>query len=98
MGMAHFIKHKFLNKDICVFMGDDAETINYDQASPTNWAFYQGTVIDVDEENEVITLSIPDVGLMYIDGCYSIKAVWEPGFSLFKAMKTSLTNKMVGIR
>jgi len=98
MGMAHFIKHKFLGKELCIFMGDDAETINYDQASPTNWAFYRGTVLEVDEENEIVTLLIPDVGIMYLDGQYNIKAVWEPGFNFFKAMSTSLTKKMVGIR
>jgi len=97
MSTADFIKKHFLGKELCIFLGDDAETINYDQASPVNWAYYRGIVEDVDADDEIISLRIPDVGIMYIDASYNIKAFWEPGFSLYKAMRTSLTNKMVGI-
>lgn len=96
MGVAKFIKNRFLGKELCIFLGHEAETINYDQSSPTNWAFYKGIVEEVDAENEVIVLNIQDVGLMYIDSSFNIKAFWEPGFSLFKAMKTSLTKHMIG--
>lgn len=98
MGTANFIAKKFIGKEICLFLGDVAETINYDQASPVNWAYYRGTVIEVDLDDEVITISIPDVGLMYVDASYNLKAFWEPGFNLTKAMRTSLTKKMVGMR
>ena len=52
--------------------------------------------MEVDTECEVIVINTDDVGLMYIDASYNIKAFWESGFNLQKAMKTSLTKKMVG--
>jgi hypothetical protein len=97
MTTADFIKKHFLGKELCIFLGDDAETINYDQASPVNWAYYRGIIEDVDTDDEIITLRVPDVGVMYIDASYNIKAFWESGFSLYKAMRTSLTKKMVGV-
>ena len=98
MGVAKFIHDRFLGKELCIFLGLDAETINYDQVSPVNWSYYRGIVKEVDIENEVIVLDIPSVGLMYIDSSFNIKAFWEPGFDFVKAMRTSLTKKMVGIR
>ena len=97
MSTANYIKKHFLGKELCIFLGDDAETINYDQASPVNWAYYRGVVEDVDLEDEIVVLNIPDVGKMYIDASCNVKAFWEPGFSFLKAMKTSLTKKMVGV-
>jgi hypothetical protein len=96
MGIANYIRKNFLGKEICIFLGDDAETINYDQASPVNWAYYRGTVEDVDVEDGVIVLNIPDVGRMYVDSTYSLKAFWEPSFDLYRAMSTSITKKMIG--
>jgi hypothetical protein len=98
MGLAKFIYDRFLNKELCVFLGDYAEHINYDQSSSVNWSYYCGVVKEVDVENEVIVLLIPEVGIMYIDSTYNVKAFWEPGFSLSNAMKTSLTKHMVGSR
>ena len=98
MGLAKFIHDRFLGKELCVFLGDYAENIEYDQSSSVNWSYYRGIIKEVDVENEVIVLYIPDVGIMYIDSTYNVKAFWEPGFSLTNAMKTSLTKKMVGAR
>jgi len=96
MGIANYISKNFLGKEICVFLGDEAETIQYNQASPVNWAYYRGIVEEVDVEDEVVVLNIENVGKMYIDATYTMKAFWEPAFSLHKAMTTSLTRKMVG--
>lgn len=98
MGLAKFISERFLGKELCIFFGLEAETINYDQCSPVNWSYYCGVVKEVDVENEVVVLDVKDVGLMYIDCSFNIKAFWEPHFDFVKAMKTSLTKKMVGIR
>jgi hypothetical protein len=96
MGIANYINKKFLGKEICIFLGDEAETINYNQASPVNWAYYRGIVEEVDVEDEVIVLNIEGSGRMYIDATYAMKAFWGPEFSLHKAMRTSLTRRMVG--
>ena len=98
MGIANFINKRFLGKEICIFLGDDAETINYDQVSPVNWGFYRGIVEEVDVEDEVIILNVENVGRMYIDATYTLKAFWEPDFSFHKAMSTSLTKYMIGAR
>jgi len=95
---ANFIKKRFLGKTLCVFLGEDAETLNYDQASPVNWGYYRGIVEEVDLEDEIIILLVPDVGRMYIDATYNIKAFWEPSFDLHRAMRASLTGRIVGAK
>jgi len=101
MGMATFIRDKFLGREICVWMGVDIESINFDQFSLNNTGFFRGTVVDVDIDSDMLTLDVPDVGEIYIN-CDSsggnIKAIWLPEFDFHKAVNASLTNKMFGSR
>lgn len=95
---SNYIKKHFLGKELCIFLGEDAETITYEQSSPVNWAYYRGIVEEVDLEDEIVVLLIPSVGKMYIDASYNIHAFWEPSFDLHKAMRASLTGRIVGAK
>lgn len=95
--MGEFIKKKFFGQEICVWLGETAETVTYNQFWLNNTGFFKGFVIDVDED--ILTLDVPEVGEIYIDcGCGNIKAVWRPSFNFHKAVETALTNKMFGSR
>lgn len=95
MGVATFIKNHFLNKEICISMGGDAETLTYEQTWAANHEYFRGIVSLV--EDNVIVLDIPDNELFYI--CEdSIACFWAPGFNYYKAISTSITKRMVGGR
>jgi hypothetical protein len=94
MGASDFIKNKFLGKEIAIFVGELAETVLYDQSWASNKEYLQGIIESVD--NDIITLNIQKVGTVYINVAH-IMFFWEPGFNYIKAVKTSLTKKMVSI-
>ncbi len=95
MGFAKFIDDKFLNMEICIYLGEEAETITYEQVWSVNKAYFRGVVLGID--NGILTLEIPENGLLYIN-CEEIQAIWEPSFNYHKSMRTSLTKRMVGAR
>lgn len=95
--MSDFIKKKFMGEEICVWVGQDAESISYDQFMLNNVSFFKGIVVDV--EHDILTLNIPEVGEIYIncnETSGNVKAIWRPGFSFHDAMETALSNKMFG--
>lgn len=97
MGISNFIKNKFLGQEVCIWLGEIAETITYDQFWMNNNAFFRGIIMDV--EDDVLTLEIPEVGNIYIncDGSSgNIKAIWGPNFDFKKAVQTALSNRMFG--
>jgi len=94
MGVSEFIKNRFLGEELAIFVGEAAETITYDQSWASNKEYFQGIVEEV--EDGVVALSIPEVGNIYINAD-NILTFWEPPFDYVKAIKTSLTKKMVGI-
>ena len=65
MGMGEFIKNRFMGQEICVWLGENAETVTYDQFWLNNTGFFRGFVVDVDED--VLTLEVPEVGEIYIN-------------------------------
>jgi len=91
MGIANFIKNRFLKQKIILFLDSEAETLTYDESWASNKEFFEGIVKEVIDD--VIVFYIEDVGTIYINE-QSIKSFWEPGFSYIKAIKLSLTNKM----
>lgn len=95
MGFAEFIEKRFLGEEICVYMGDEAETITYEQSWAANKSYFRGTVEEIDEG--ILILNIPDNGLVYIN-CEEIQTVWEPSLDYHKSIRTSLTKRMVGAR
>ena len=88
MSFATILKKKYLGKEACIFLGDDAETVTYDQSWVANKAYFKGIVESID--GNILTFTIPDNGTIYIN-CDLIVSVWGPSFDYHKAITTSLT-------
>ena len=96
MGFAEFIKHKFIGHEMCVFLGDDVETIIIDdQHWLANKAYFRGIIEDI--EHGILILSCGENGVAYIN-CEEISAIWHPSFDYHKVIRTSLTKRMVGAK
>jgi hypothetical protein len=93
MGMAEFLESRFLNKEICVYSGEDVEVLTYNEAWASNKEYFRGVLKEVCEG--VLVLDITGRGIVYIDAA-QVKFVWEEPFSYSTAVKTSLTTKPVG--
>ncbi len=93
MGMAEYLAKRFIGKEICVTVGEDAEVITYAEVWATNKEYFHGLAKQVDEG--VLELEVPDAGVVHIN-CDYIKLVWEPpSFVWRKAIKASLTGKPI---
>jgi hypothetical protein len=95
MGVAKLIEERYLNQQICVYLGESAETITYDASWANNKEYFQGTVLEVYEG--VLLLEIKDVGIVNIN-CEQIQIFWQMPFDYYKAVSTSLTRRPVGAR
>ena len=95
MGFSNFIYDKFMDKEICVFIDIDAESVVYAESWVANKTYFRGFVKSINDG--ILTLEIPDNGSIYIN-CDSIISIWEPSFDYHKAISTSLTKKMVGAK
>lgn len=95
MGFAEFITDRFIGKEICIYMTEEGESLIFDQSWVSNKIYIQGIAKEID--NNILVLEIIDVGDIYIN-CDEISGMWEPTFNYHKAIKTSLTKKMVGAR
>jgi len=97
MAVGDFIKNRFLDQEIFISCGENAETITYDQAWAANKEFLRGIVVDVDTENNVLELEIPENGIIYIN-CDHIISFWEPPLDYHRSVATSLTRRVVGAK
>jgi len=95
MGVAEFIKNRFIDKELYISCGEISETITYNQAWSANKEFLYGVVLDVN--NNVISLEVPENGIIYIN-CDNIVCFWEPGLDYQKSVRTSLTRRATGYR
>jgi hypothetical protein len=95
MGVAEFINNNLLGEEIFIFLGENAETITYDQSWAANKEFFCGIVEDISDN--ILSLNISGSGIIYIN-CDQIVSFWRPGFNYHKAIRTSLTNRMIGAR
>jgi len=96
MGFAELIEKKFMHREICIFLGEEVETLIIDdQHWISNKAYFRGHVEDIDEG--IITLIVPENGPVYIDA-EKIVALWEDPFDYHKAVRTSITRRMVGAK
>jgi len=93
MGMAEFLENRFLNKEICVYAGEDVETLTYNEAWASNKEYLRGVLKEVSEG--VLVLEVAGQGLMYIDAS-QVKFVWQDPFNYARAIRTSLTTRPVG--
>ena len=94
MGLAKFIEERFLKEKIVFFMDSEAETLTYSESWASNKEFFEGIVEEVDADNGIISLNIEGVGILFINEQYVVN-FWKPGFDYVKAIKTSLTKKMI---
>lgn len=92
MGMAEYLAKRFIGKEICVALDEDAETITYAEVWAHNKEYFQGYANSV--EDGVLEFEVPGVGIVHIN-CDHIKMVWEPSFNWRKAVKASLTGKPI---
>ena len=95
MSIANFLKHNFLGKEICVSLGNEAETVTYNQYWTANREFFQGMLKSI--EDDVMTLDIPNYGTIWIN-CNEIETFWKPGFKYHQAIKTTVTVRPGGGR
>lgn len=95
MGAAAYIKKHFLNAELCITLGDDAETLTYDQSWSANKEYFRGTIVEVDEG--IVVLEIEGQGKLYIEESH-IKCFWKPSFNYYLAISASITTKPAGRR
>lgn len=95
MGMAEFLEKRFLGERICIYTGEDMETITYSEAWASNKEYFQGLLLQVSDG--VLELEIEGQGSVYI-GADHVKFVWQLPFEYAKAVKASLTRRPVAGR
>lgn len=93
MGMAKFLKKRFLGKEICIYADEDVEMLTYNECWANNKEYFRGVLKEVDED--VLVLEIEGQGLIYIDASF-VKFIWEEPFSYGAAVRASLTKRPVG--
>jgi hypothetical protein len=93
MGMSEFLENRFLNKEICVYAGEDVEVLTYNEAWAANKEYFRGVLKEVN--NGVLVLEITGHGTVYIDAA-QVKFVWEEPFNYGTAIRASLTKRPVG--
>lgn len=95
MGAASYISKHFVGKELCISLGNDAETITYDQAWAANREYFRGVIQEVDEG--IVVMLVEKNGPLFINGD-DIECFWQPGFDYHKAIHTSLTRRLQGAR
>ena len=95
MSVAEFIEERYLNQELCVYLGESAETLTFDQAWTANKEYFRGTVREV--YKEILLLEIQGVGIVNIN-CDQIQFFWQKPFDYHRAVSTSLTRRLVGAR
>ena len=93
MSLATFLTEKMIGKELCVSLGNDAETITYNQYWTSNKEFFQGIVKNV--THGVLELNIPDYGIIWIN-CSEIESFWKPGFKYHQAIRATVTARPIG--
>ena len=85
MGLANFIKKRFLNKEICLSINNgESETVIYEERWLQNRECFQGVVEGV--EDGVIILNISNIGIVFINSD-DISYFWLPNVDIYKAFK-----------
>lgn len=95
MGKANFIKKRFLEKELYIYMGEEAETIALDQNWVPNKEILHGVVKEVDDN--IIVFEMLSGPVVYIDAD-DIKMFWEKGFDYHKCAECSMTKRLPGAK
>lgn len=95
MGMAKFIKKRFVGKEIFIYMGELAETIALDQSWMPNKEINHGVALEVDEEVVIFkTMSGP---IIFINAD-KIKYFWQKDCDFTSCAEGCLTKKLPGAK
>jgi hypothetical protein len=95
MGMSKFIKKRFLNRELYIYIGEEAETITLDQNWVPNKEIIHGVVKEV--EDDVIVFEMLTGPTVYISAD-EIKMCWETGFDYHKCAEGSMTKRLPGAK
>ncbi len=93
MSVASFLKKHMLEKEMCLSLGNEAETVTYNQYWTANREFFQGTIKSIEED--ILELSIPEYGTIWLN-CKEIESFWKPGFKYHQAIKATVTTRPAG--
>lgn len=93
MSLADFLKEKMIDEELCVSLGNEAETITYNQYWTANKEFFQGIVKNI--THGVLELNIPEYGTIWIN-CFEIESFWKPGFKYHQAIRATVTSRPIG--
>jgi len=93
MAIADFLADNMLGEELCVSMGNDAETVTYDQFWTANREYFQGIVKNV--SHGVLELVIAGHGTIWIN-CEAIEAFWKPRFNYHQAIRATVTLRPAG--
>jgi len=92
MGVADYIKKKFLGQELCISVNNgETETILYECVWSQNREYLQGIVVEA--EDDVIVLEIKGWGPMYVNAG-EISFFWPPGRNLHEAFHAALTKSL----
>jgi len=94
MGSANFIKNRFIDQELCIYLGEEAETLTYSESWAANKEYFRGFVKEV--EDNIIVFEIPDNGTLYINGD-AISLFWQPDFEYYQAVFTSITRRPTAV-
>ena len=97
MGMGAFLQKRFLNKRICLYLEEEAETLLFSETWQQNKEFLDGVLKAVEDGVLVFFVEGAGTGIVYIDSEW-VKMAWEPGFSYRDAVRGAMTNEKIGAR
>ena len=95
MGVSNFINKRFLNKEIYLYLGEEAEMIVLEQSWVANKEIIHGMVIEVDED--IIVLKIHSGEIIYVNG-NEVKMFWEQDFDYHRCTEGHITKRVQGAK
>lgn len=95
MSIADFLTKNAIGKEFCFNLGNNAETVVYDQYWIENREYLRGIVKSV--EDGILILEVVGHGDIYIN-CQFIQSFWASSFNYYKAIKAIVTKKPAGSR
>lgn len=95
MGIGNFIKKRFTGKELYIYIGEEAETIVWEQNWVKNKEIIHGIVKDVDEG--IIIFQMNSGPVVFINS-EEIRMFWEEGFDYHKCAEASITKRLPGAK
>ena len=93
--MSKFIKKRFIDRELYIYMGEEAETIVLEQNWVKNKEIIHGFAREV--EDDVVVFEMISGSVIFINAD-EIKMCWEKGFDYHKCAEGSLTKRLPGAK